>query len=355
MTLSDLDTAPLLTVATLAGVTPKPAQTKQGGLYVSPCPICARTSAHTRSKSGVDPRGPVHIRGGWKCQGCGAHGSRADLIALTRWGVRWSQASAEQRADVLDQPAPAPVQLPPPLPYLDAAAWEALVGISVPAGQDEACLRWADRRRLPLAPDLLAIVGDPVEGMPLWTVPRDDRPARWLPDLGARLLCPLSDHHGVIRGARLRSVRPDPVIKEQAIRGHSAQGLVYAPWSVRERWQAGEPYPGPCALLEGKPDQLAAWGAWGREVACLGFLEGSFAKGAPWLEGLSGDVAMVYQEDAPDKDGRRKGRTFFDRAAAMKPGLRGVGVSAVWRAAGEAWVEGRDLADLAGRVPSWGF
>lgn len=92
-------------------------------------------------------------------------------------------------------------------------------------------------------------------------------------------------------------------------------------------------------------------------MACLGFFEGSFAKGAPWLarERLAGDGVMVFQEDAPDKDGRRKGASFAERAALLRPGLRCVGVSEVWRAAGAAWTEGRDLADLAPRLPRWGW
>jgi hypothetical protein len=277
------------------------------------------------------------------------------LIALSRLNKWWRDCSREERAQLLgSEPPPPRVSLPPALDYLPAEGWEALVSVCVPAVRDPLCVEWAERRGLRLAPDLLAAAGDPVEEAPLWT-----KDGRWLPDFGARLVLPLSDHHGAIRGARLRDVLPRDEQtqrpKEQALRGYSAQGLCYAPWSVRKAWQAGEPYPGPCALLEGKPDQLAAWRAWGAERAVLGFLEGSFSRGAPWLAGLSGDVVMVYQEDAPDKQGKRKGVTFAERAQVLRPGLRAVGVSAVWRAAGEPWVEGEDLAALAERakVPAW--
>lgn len=352
MTLDDLNAAPLVVVATLAGLTPKPAQTKQGGLYVSPCPLCGATTAHSRGKQGKDPRGPVHIRDGFACYACPAKGSRADLIALSRWGCRWSQTTPEQRAMVLNAPTPSPVAPEPALPYLSPEAWEALVSISIPAHLDRDCQAWAARRNLSLAPDLLAVVGPPDEAIPLWTKRGD-----WLPDFGSKLLLPLSDHHGRIVGARVRSIHPEPLIKEQALRGLCAQGLVYAPYSVRRAWQDSTPYPGAWALLEGKPDQLAAWGAWGRTRACLGFFEGSFAKGAPWLAPtrLVGDGVMIYQEDAPDKSGRRKGQSFAERAALLRPGLRCVGVSVVYGAAGAPWVEGRDLGDLAPRLPEWGW
>lgn len=349
MNLDELSAADPFAVATLAGLTPKPPQRKQAGLYVSPCPLCGATTAHSRNKGGrPDQRGPVHIRDGFACYACPGRGSRADLIALARWRCRWSQTTPEQRAMVMDAPTPAPCPSDPPLPYLSPETWERLAAACIPAHQDRDCVAWAERRRLPLAPDLLAIVGTPDEALPLWT-----SKGGWLPDFGSKLLLPLSDHHGRIAGARVRSVRPDPLIKEQALRGLSAQGLVYAPYSVRSYWQAGEPYPGPWTLLEGKPDQLAAWGAWGRERACLGFLEGSFAKGAPWLARLSGEGVMVYQEDAPDKHGRRKGVTFAERAALLRPGLRCVGVSAAYAAAGAPWSDGMDLGDLAGRIPPW--
>lgn len=349
MTLSDLDLAPPSAVAALAGLSPKPERERQGGLYVAPCPLCSRDSAHSKGAR-PDRRGPVHIRDGWACYGCDEKGSRADLIALARLGKRWGACSAEERAELLNAPAPEPrKEAAEVLDYLPAEVWERLVALSIPAHEDEGCRRWAERRRLRLAPDLLAIVGDPIEGVPLWTAK-----GAWLPDFGARLLCPMADASGAIRGARLRSVLPEPLLKEQALRGYTARGLVYAPWAVRRCWLAGEAYGGPVVLLEGKPDQLAGWAAWGKERACLGFLEGSF--GDPrWLarDRLSGDVVMVFQEDRPDAKGRRKGETFARRARAVREDVRLVGVSEVWKEAGRDWEEGMDLGDLAGEVPGW--
>lgn len=349
MTLDDLDAAPLGVVVAMAGLEPKPERERQGGLYCSPCPCCGRESAHSKGAR-PDRRGPVHLRGGWACYGCEERGSRGDLVALGRLGKRWAACSAEERAGLLDAPPPERVIRREEAPaYLSAETWAALCSLSIPAWQDRACVRWAERRGLRLAPDLLAVVGDPVEGVPLWT-----EGGRWLPDFGARLLCPMADASGAIRGARLRSVRPDPIVKDQALRGLSARGLVYAPWRVRERWMAGEAYPGPVVLCEGKPDQLAAWAAWGRDVACLGFVEGSLSD-PRWLgrDRLSGEVWAVYQEDKPDSKGKRKGEGYARRIEVIRENVRLVGVSAVWKAAGRAWEEGMDLGDLAGDLPEW--
>ena len=342
MLLADLDAASLDAVASVAGL--RVTRPGQGGLYLAPCPLCGRERAHRRQR---DRRGPVHLRGGWHCYGCGEGGSRADLVLLARAGVRWAEATDEQRRAALGSEAPprgAP--LPPPPPYLSPDDWSALASVCTSARSDPACRAWADRRGLLLGRDLLALPEQPIPGIAGWTLGGDDRSPVWLPTLGFRLLCPLYGADGAPKGGRLRNVRRAPYIKELALPGVCSAGLVYVPWPLRERWMRGDVADRVVALAEGKPDQLALAAAW-RDVYVVGYVEGSFGGG--WERGCGEQVIHAHQEDEPDAHGRRKSDHYRGLARAAFPGVREIGCSRLY---GAGWQEGMDAADAVGRIPA---
>lgn len=347
MTLADLDLAPPSAVVALAGL--REGSRCHAGIYAAPCPICSAERAHTR-KGRADKRLAILVRyhGAVTCCACGVSMSRADLVAHARHGRAWRALDASERAACLDAPAPAPAPPVEPPRRLDVALWAALTWACVPAYQDRECVAWATSRGLHLPPDALAVVGDADADLPLWT-----SGGHWLPDLGARLLLPAYDGEGWPRGARLRNVRGGP-IKEQAIRGYSATGLLYAPLALRERWRAGGVADRPALLVEGGPDRMAAGWSW-REAHVCGLWNGSWGNGASWLRRLGSEVWFIHQEDAPDQHGKRAGQEYARRLELLIPGLRLVGVSRVFELAGVPWTEGEDLADLARRsaLPRW--
>ena len=358
MTPSDIDQAAPTEIAAMAGLAPIGRQ-RGRWLYCGPCPVCGKTLAHERSE---DRRGAIAIGAGFKCWGNGCvTGSRLDLIALARHQQRWADLDRDERDAILGAPAPAPATLPPPPPRLDPETWARLAALCVSPRYDgrlngreqrifDRTLDWFQRRKLVPAEDLLVIVGEPNPDLPaLWTAPREDRAPFWLPDLGASLLLPCFDERGQVAGARIRSVRPDPKVKEQALRGFSAAGLAYVPRGLRERWQAGEASDRPVALAEGKPDQLALGWAWRGQAWVIGYFEGSL--GGIWAHVHRVDI-HVHQEDAPDRDGRRKSDTYRRQVIERWPEVREIGVSQLFGLAGIGWEEGDDVADLAGDVPA---
>ena len=328
-------------------------------LYCGPCPVCGKTLAHERSE---DKRGAIAIGLGFKCWGNGCiKGSRLDLIALSRYQRRWSELDRDERDAILGAPAPPVAQLPPPPARLDPETWARIAALCVSPWYDGRlngreqrilyrALDWFHRRKLVPAEDLLVIVGEPDADLPsLWTSPREDRAPYWLPDLGASLLLPCHDERGEVAGARLRSVRPDAKVKEQALRGFSASGLAYIPRGLRERWRSGEASDRPVALAEGKPDQLALGYAWRGQAWVVGYFEGSLS--GLWTARQRVDM-HVHQEDAPDANGRRKSDTYRAQVRERWPEVRELGVSRLFEVAGIGWEEGRDVANLAGSVPA---
>lgn len=357
MTPADIDNASPADIAAMAGLTVIGRQ-RGRWLYCGPCPVCGKTLAHERS---ADRRGAIAIGAGFKCWGNGCvKGSRLDLIALARHQRRWAGLDRGERDAILGAPAPPVAQLPPPPPRLDPETWARIAALCVSPMYDgrlngreqrimDGTLAWFDRRRLVPAGDLLVLVGEPDPELPaLWTAPSGDREPRWLPDLGASLLLPCYDERGQVAGARLRSVRPDARVKEQALRGFSASGLAYVPRGLRERWRAGEESDRPVALAEGKPDQLALGWAWRGQAWVIGYYEGSL--GGIWAH-VHGVDLHVHQEDAPDSSGKRKSDVYRRQVIERWPEVREVGVSRLHEIAGVVWEEGLDVADLAGRVP----
>jgi hypothetical protein len=348
MLLTDLDQAAPDEVARLAGRSLSGRCAR--GVYAGPCPLCNAERAHTR-KGRADKRAALLIRdqGAVTCCSCEVSFSRADLLALSRYGRAWKALDAFERAACLD--APTPTRAPPVEPprWLSGEVWARLQALCRPARLDPACRAWAEGRGLILPADALAVVGDPVEDVPLWT-----SKGGWLPDMGGRLILPCYGGDGLVHGARVRNIWRDAMIKEQALRGYSATGLVYIPPLLQVEWAQGQQASRPCTIVEGGPDRMAAANAW-RDRYVIGVYNGSWGQGQTWIRGLHPDTVFVHQEDAADKHGHRKGQEYGVRLQLLAPFVRLVGVSAVWRAAGEAWVEGDDLAALAERakVPAW--
>ena len=355
MLLSDLDVAAPSEVIRLAGL--REGRAGSGGVYAAPCPLpgCGAERAHTRANGGADKRLAVLVRnkGAVTCCACGVSMSRGDFVALARFGVRWAGLTREQRAVMLEAPAP-PVAPPvEPPKRLDQETWRRLLWATIPARQDRECAAWAMRRGLRFPSDARAIVGAPDEGLPLWTT---GERRLWLPDLGARLLLPCFDGQGNPRGARIRDVRGGK-IKERALQGYDATGLLYVPRALRDLWREDREPDRVVAFVEGGPDRLAGGWAWRGQAHVCGLFNGSWGAGCDWsgVRRRGPAPVLVYQEDAPDQHGKRAGQEYARRLAVAIPGLRVVGVSKLFAAAGVSWTEGEDLADLArrGTIPPW--
>lgn len=351
MTLDDLATISPAAVAELAGMR---AGTRCGaGVYAAPCPLCSAELAHVK-KGRADRRLAVLIRfsGAVTCCSCEVSMSRLDLLTRSRYGLLWGELTRVERAVCLDAPMPAPEPVEPPPARLGIEGWGKVLRVCESASIDPLCVAWAERRGLRLPGGVLAATGTPEADVPLWTAG-----GLWMPDLGGRLIVPCYDGDGMIQGARVRNVTGGP-IKEQAIRGYSATGLVMIPSALAAEWRRGEPASKPCTLIEGTPDRLAAGWAW-RERYAIGLFAGSWGAGGTWLtrKRLHEDTVFLHQEDAADKHGHRKGQEYAAKVCSLAPWVRPVGVSAVWRAAGVEWSEGDDLALLAERaeVPGWGW
>ena len=346
MQVTDLLAADPRDVAALAGL--RVTHQRQGGVYLAPCPLCGRESAHERQG---DQRGPIHLRDGWHCYGCGESGGRLDLLALGRLGRRWAELTRAERDGLLGSEAPSrrSEPAPPPPGRVPPELWAALVRACVPARRDAQCRAWAARRGLQLGGDLLAVVAGPCD-LPLWTRPDPPARPRWIPDLGLRLLCPIYDETGLPVGARLRQVG-DGQRKELGLPGFSSTGTCYASRQIREAWMRGEVPSCPVIVVEGKPDYLRAGMAWGRTHGIIGHFSGSFA--GSWVQRLGPDVTYVHQVDAPDRQGRRQSDAYVAQFRHGCPHGKLLPVSRLYQAAGVAWEEGRDLDDLGAVVPSW--
>lgn len=359
MTLQDLASLPLPSLAAQAGLT-TPGH-RSGGLGCSPCPACKSDRV-----SRTDRRPPVLLRsepqtlsGAWCCSACHRSGTRADLLALAILGRGWSECSREEQAQVLGRPAPAvqPVATPAPKArYLTPEEWRLLSERSWEARLDPGCCAWAERRGLRLTPDLRALPKEPDPDLPLWSAPTERYPEpRWLPGAGYRLLLPTTDASGEVRGARLRNTMAAPRPKELGLPGFSAVGLLYASSSLRARWARGERADRPCIVVEGKPDQLAAWQAWGRTHEVLGIMSGSLP-GRRWPELLHESVTMVVQLDpVNERTGRRQAEEYWKALVKRIPRAQRVDMAQVYAAAGLPHAERLDLAsrEIVGRWPGW--
>ena len=354
LTPTEIDHLPLSALAALCSLTIM--GTHHQGLCASPCRLCNAERAHEG-----DRRGAVLLRtkGAWTCFGCSVSGSRLDLLTLAHAGVLWRDATREQRDHALGRPAPpVAVQAPIEAPrrYLTPDEARALHERSWEAREDDGCQAWAQRRELLLTPDLRALPKEPDPDLPwLWSKPTERYPEpAWLPGMGYRLWMPTTDGSGLIKGGQLRNTRADclPGMKERGAVGLTSSGLCYASRSLRTQWGDGMASARPVTIVEGGPDRLAAWMAWGREREIIGIRSGSWGE---WCERLHPDTVMITHYDATDKQGRRQGDVYGEQLVKRAPHVRLVSVVRVYEAAGLVGGEGLDLSspEIVGRWPQW--
>lgn len=360
MTLPDLQSLAPGDMAALCGLTVQ--GNRASGLGCGPCPACksGQVSAHDRRAPVLIRTAPEAQAGAWTCGACHRSGTRADLLALAQTGRGWSECSREEQGRILGRPAPVaqPGAVPTQAPrYLDAETVRRIEERSWRALDDEGCMAWARRRGLRLTPDLRALPYEPDPELPFWTSPTDRNPTPyWLPGVGFRLFLPTTDASGETRGGQLRNTKQDAQIKERGMNGYSSVGLVYASLSLRALWAEGIPSPRPCLIVEGKPDQLAAWMAWGRTHEVIGIRSGSLP-GKRWPELLHQDVRMIVQLDPVNQTtGRRQADDYWRALVRRVPRAQRVDMAAVYAAAGVAHAEKLDLASepIRGRWPGVG-
>lgn len=365
MNLSGLAALPLPDLAALCGLTIQ--GNRGGGVGCGPCPAC-----HEAVVSRNDRRAPVLLRhspealsGAWVCGACHRSGTRADLLCLATVGRGWSECSQEEQARALGRSAPtgASVALPAPARrYLTPEEWLLICERTRPARTDDGCCAWAERRGLPLTPEMRALPYEADQDLPFWST-SPTAPPLWLPGRGLRLLMPCTDASGLVRGARLRNTKADatPTWKERGLPGFSAVGLCYASEALRKRWAQGLGSERPVTVVEGGPDWLAALKAWGgkrskpgsgREI--VGFFSGSFS--GRWMELLHADTMIVTQLDpVNERTGRRQGTEYGEAFVRRVPRARIVTMAQVYAAAGLPHAEKLDLAsgEIVGRWPGW--